>query len=222
MINKETFTFLKQLKKNNTKEWFDANRKIYEVARQNVNDNIALLIKGIEAFDPAIAAASLQVKNCSFRINRDIRFSKNKQPYKTNMAMQFSAGSKVLSKAHYYVHIEPGNCFIGGGMYMPMPPDLNKIRQEIDYNFNDFKKIVTNKKFITVFPKGIEAYDTLQRPPKGYNENNPALSYLKMKGFIALHAVPDEIMQSKIANKEILLACKTVLPLVEFINSALD
>jgi uncharacterized protein (TIGR02453 family) len=222
MIEKQTFDFLKQLKKHNTKVWFDANRHTYEAAKENIKQNIIQLIPALEKIDATIAQAKLEPKHCSFRINRDVRFSKNKDPYKTNMAMQFNVRGKTVGGAGYYIHIEPGNCFAGGGMYLPMPPDLAKIRQEIDYNFKDFKKLISSKAFTTTFTKGIEAYEALQRPPKGYNENNPALTYLKMKGYIALKQYTDAEMMHKDFVKDITKTFSALQPLIHFINKSLD
>ncbi len=222
MIEKQTLDFLKKLKKHNTKEWFDANRSTYEMAKENIKQNILQIIPALEKIDADIAKAHIEPKHCSFRINRDIRFSKNKDPYKTNMGMQFNANGKNVSSAGYYIHIEPGNCFAGGGMYMPMPPDLANIRQEIDYNFKDFKKIITSKNFTNTFTKGIEAYETLQRPPKGYDETNPAITYLKMKGFIAIKQFTDDEMMHKDFTKHVLKTFGALQPLLQFINKALS
>ena len=127
-----TLNFLKKLTKNNNKEWFDKNRSVYEDAKLEVKALVQQTIEKIATFDPSIA--SLEPKDCMFRINRDVRFSKDKSPYKNNMGFMIAPGGKKSIKGCYYVHIEPGNCFVAGGIWVPMPEQLKSIRQEIDYS----------------------------------------------------------------------------------------
>lgn len=124
MIQKATIQFLKDLKLNNHKDWFEANRKVYEAAKADYLQFVASVLKGLVANDETLAL--LQPKDCTFRINRDVRFSKNKAPYKTNMGAGFSKGGKKMMLAGYYFHLEPGASFIAGGVWMPMAPELKK------------------------------------------------------------------------------------------------
>jgi len=124
MLQSSTIKFLKDLKKNNTKEWFDANKKTYESAKKDFLDLTESVLRGIAAKDKSLS--HLESKKCVFRINRDVRFSKDKSPYKTNMGMSVSKGGKSAMAAGYYFHLEPGACFIGGGIYMPMPDEVKK------------------------------------------------------------------------------------------------
>lgn len=164
---------------------------------------------------------NLEPKQCVFRINRDVRFSKNKDPYKTNMGASFSKGGKKVQCAGYYFHLEPGESFIGGGFWMPMAPELNKIRQEIDYNFEAFSKIVNKKKFKTSFGSLNES-EKLTRPPKGYEAENPAIELLKLKSFVVMTAVRDnELTGKELANK-VIDHFETMMPLVDFLNKAID
>ena len=149
MVQKTTLQFLTDLKKNNTKEWFDANRKRYEAAKEDVQNITEKLIKSIGVHDEDIA--QLQVKECTFRINRDVRFSKNKAPYKSNISAIFSKGGKKADTAGYYVHIEPGGAFVAAGYWSPEAKKLASVRQEIDYNFEEWKKILSAKKFKETF-----------------------------------------------------------------------
>ena len=168
MLQKSTLSFLKELKKNNTKEWFDTNRKKYEAAKADFAALTNAVIHGLGKKDPFVA--SLLAKDCTFRINRDVRFSKNKDPYKTNMGMYLSRGGKKSLFAGYYFHLEPGgNSFMGGGLYMPEPDVIKKVRQEIDYNWDEFSKIIKQKKFKTVY-KELQREEgmVLSREPKGY------------------------------------------------------
>jgi uncharacterized protein (TIGR02453 family) len=217
MIDKSTLQFLKSLKKNNVKEWFDANRSKYESAKADVYATIEKLIKAIGAFDEDIAA--LQVKDCSFRINRDVRFSKDKTPYKTNIAGYFAKGGKKSDAAGYYMHIEPGAAFIAAGCWWPEPKHLAAIRQEIDYNFDEWKKIVEAKKFKSVFGE-VAKKDILQRAPKGYDEENPAIGFIKMKSFVVYKQLTDEELLHKDLVKNIVAIFKTALPMVRFLNTA--
>ena len=156
-----------------------------------------------------------------FRINRDVRFSKEKHPYKNNMAMQFNPYGKSLMAAGYYVHIQPGACFLGGGIWMPMAPELKKIRQEIDYNLADFKKILTNKKFVACFGATVQNQQSLTRPPKGYTDDNPALPYLKLKNFVAMQQYTDAEMMDTNMAKNLVKSFEAMQPFIAFLNRAI-
>ncbi len=221
MLQASTISFLKSLKKNNNKDWFDKNRSSYENAKADFVQLVQQLIDKTAKKDPTLAA--LIAKNCIFRINRDVRFSNDKSPYKSNMGASINkAGKKAMFSAGYYFHLEPGNSFVGGGIYMPMAPELKKIRQEIDYNWKDFKKILTDKKFKSIYSdldrsEGI----ALQRVPKGYEQENPAAEYLKLKSYIVILPISDKELQSKDLIKKTVAAFEALQPLVYFLNQAL-
>lgn len=221
MLQQSTLQFLSNLKKNNTKEWFDANKKLYENAKQDFLQLTTDVLNGISTVDTTLS--HLEPKKCIFRINRDVRFSKDKSPYKTNFGMSISKAGKTSFAAGYYFHLEPEQCFMGGGIYMPMPDEVNKIRQEIDYCYTDFKKIITNKKFIETY-KTIEtsAEYSLVRAPKGYDENNPAIQYIKLKSWIATTPVANADITNKNLVKQIVTAFTTLMPLINFINKAVE
>lgn len=218
MIQKSTLQFLDDLNKHNVKEWFDENRKRYEAAKEDIYASIEKLIKSIGTFDEDIAV--LQVKDCTFRINRDIRFAKDKTPYKTNISAYFSRGGKKSDAAGYYVHIEPGKAFAAAGCWWPEAKQLAQIRQEIDYNFDDFKKIISNKKFKQVFTEGIDKKDTLQRAPKSYDEENPAIEFIKLKSFVVYRKLTDAELMSKDFVKTISSIFNAAKSLVDFLNTA--
>ncbi len=220
MIQSTTIKFLKDLKKNNNKPWFEQQRKVYEAAKADLQNMVSVLIPAIAKFDQPIA--HLAVKDCTFRINRDVRFSKNKDPYKSNMAAYFSHGGKKANVAGYYFHIEPGKSYAAGGFYSPMPPELSKIRQEIDYGFDEWKKLLNQKIFKKYFPEGVEGIESLVRPPKGYDENNPAIAYLKMKHFIVSKPFTDEELQSKTLVKDVAKVFETMKPMIDFLNRAVE
>jgi uncharacterized protein (TIGR02453 family) len=219
MINTETIKFLKALEKNNSKEWFDQNRKTYEQAKANY----LLFVEGVLAKMKKVDASliDLEPKQCVFRINRDVRFSKNKAPYKTNMGASFSKGGKKVQCAGYYFHLEPGASFIGGGFWMPMAPELNKIRQEIDYNAADFKKILGHKKFKNNFGSLGET-EKLTRPPKGYEADNPMIEWLKLKSFVVMTTVKDDELTDKGLTDKVVDHFEAMMPLVDFLNKAID
>ena len=218
MLQASTLKFLKDLKKNNNKAWFEKNKNSYLIAKDDLENTTAQLLEGLGKTDKNIA--DLKAKDCLFRIYRDVRFAKDKTPYKTNMGAWMNKGGKKINSAGYYFHCEPGQSFIAGGFYMPMPPELNKIRQEIDYNFDEWKKIVSNKTFKKYFTKGVEGIEVLSRPPKGYDDNNPAIEFLKMKNFIVTRQISDKELQSKTLVKEVLKIYEAMRPLIDFLNHA--
>ncbi|HSC53966.1 MAG TPA: DUF2461 domain-containing protein [Phnomibacter sp.] len=221
MLQKNTLQFLSALKKNNEKAWFDNNRNQYDAAKLDMLGFAENMIKAISTFDNSVA--HIQAKDCLFRINRDVRFSKNKAPYKTNMAMYISrGGKKALDVAGYYVHIEPGASFMAGGIWMPMAPELKKIRQEIDYNFSEFQELLTAKNFKTVFGDLEKGEGTvLSRPPKGYDADNEAIEWLKLKSFIASAPLPDALLTDKKLVATLGKNFETMYPLIQFLNRAL-
>ncbi len=219
MLQTSTLQFLKQLSKNNNKPWFDENRKKYELAKADFIQLISGVIDSISKFDGSVK--ELESKKCIFRINRDVRFSKDKSPYKTNLGASISAGGKKISIAGYYFHCEPGKSFLAGGFYMPDPEQLSKIRQEIDYNFDEWKKIIQNKTFKKYFPAGIEGIDVLSRPPKGYEPSNPAIEFLKMKCFIISHPLTDKELTEKDLLKKSGQVYAGMWPLIQFLNTAI-
>jgi uncharacterized protein (TIGR02453 family) len=221
MLQASTLKFLKDLKKNNNKPWFDAHRKQFEAAKSDFAGFIQALIDKHGKNDESIA--HLKAKDCTFRINRDVRFSKDKSPYKDNMGGYMSRGGKKSPFAGYYFHCQPGRCFAGGGLWMPMPPDLNKVRQEIDYNFNDFKKIIGSKKFKSIYGDlSRDAEYILTRVPKGYDADNPAAAYLKLKSFVALSFFKESDLTSKDLLKKTVAAFEALQPMIEFINEAIS
>lgn len=215
-MDRTTLQFLKGLKAHNDKAWIDANRKSYEAARQDFEAFVSSLIKELGKMDPALEG--LQAKQCIFRLNRDIRFSKDKAPYKTHFGAAFSRGGRKGSDAGYYIHLEPGASFAGGGMWMPDAEQLRKIRQEIDYNFADFNRIIHAKRFKDTFSE-IDG-EQLVRPPKGYDEANPAIEYLKLKSFTVGVPLTDKDIEAANLVKSAIAIFKTMQPFIDFMNTA--
>lgn len=219
MLQPATIRFLVDLKKNNNRDWFEKNRKLYEAAKADYLAFVTSVLAAMQQKDTTLQ--NLEPKQCVFRINRDVRFSKDKSPYKTNMGASFSKGGKKVQLAGYYFHLEPGECFIGGGLWMPMAPELKKVRQEIDYCYDEFDKIITNKKFAAQFGS-LDQSEKLSRPPKGYEEDNAAIEYLKLKSFIASCPVKDADLTNKDLVKKVVAAFDTMQPLIHFLNRALE
>jgi len=221
MLNASTLYFLEQLKINNHKEWFENNRNLYNNAKANYLQLVTDILKELSKTDASLSF--LQAKDCTYRINRDVRFSKNKAPYKTNMGAGISKGGKKLMLAGYYLHCEPSQSFIAAGVWMPLAPELKKIRQEIDYSFEEFKTIVEDKslqKLNISLEKGKDVM--LTRPPKGYDELNPAIDFLKMKSFILSTSISDKTLTSKHLVDTVVTACNTMKPFIDFLNRGLE
>lgn len=220
MIQATSLKFLKDLAKNNNREWFEKNRSKYEDTKADFIALTDAVIKQLAKKDNTIAD---QVgKDCIYRINRDVRFSKNKAPYKNNLAASIIMGGKKAEHAGYYIQIQPGKCFIGGGKYMTDPPMLKKIRQEIDYSWEEFQKIIKNKKFVSVYgdldrSEGMQ----LSREPKGYEKDNPAIDYIKFKSWVAITDISDADITGKDAVKKIVAALEALHPLIVFLNRAI-
>lgn len=219
MLQTTTIKFLKELKKNNNREWFDVNRKLYENAKADFLNLVNEVLHEMQLKDSSLQG--LEPKQCVFRINRDVRFSKDKSPYKSNMGASFNKGGKKSMLAGYYFQLEPGGSFIAGGIWMPPAAELKKVRQEIDYNFDEFQKIISSKKFVAQFGD-IDKTQALVRPPKGYDEANEAIEYLKLKSFIAHLPVEDETLTQKDLVKKIVSAFDTMQPLIHFLNRGIE
>jgi len=218
MIQPATFDFLQQLSKHNNKEWFDKNRKKYEAAKKDHEQFVNELLQLISEKEPGFEGQ--KAKDCTFRIFRDVRFSKNKDPYKNNFGAVFAKGGKKTTGAGYYVHLEPGKSFIGGGIWMPDGETMKKIRQEIDYNFNAFQKIVDEKNFKKTF--GEVKGERLKKAPQGYAEENPAIDFLKLKSFTVGASVGDKEVLDKNFNSKMLKIMAIMKPFIDFLNRAVE
>jgi uncharacterized protein (TIGR02453 family) len=222
LITASTLSFLKSLKKNNNKPWFDANKSKYLEVRNNFEEFVALLLQKMALFDEDLK--ELEYKNCVFRINRDVRFSKDKTPYKINFSASFNKGGKKSIYAGYYLHMQPGgNSFIGGGLWRPEPEQLKKVRQEIDYCFPEFKKIIE----VPAFKKNYGGLEKDQNQmliniPKGYEKENPAADFLRMKSFVATKNIADDDLTNPKFMNQIVDSYKTLKPLLNFINRSFE
>lgn len=221
MISTLSLKFLEELRKNNHREWFLTHKKEYEASKKEFTDFVNELIVKHGSRDASIA--HLQAKDCLFRINRDVRFSKDKSPYKTNFGASISAGGKKGGLAGYYFHLEPGGSFVGGGLYMPEAPQLAKVRQEIDYSWEEFLEIFKKENFKRIYGD-LDRSDEFRliRMPKGYENDHPAAEYLKLKSFVAIKQLSDEEVLNANLPDQILEAFTALQPLNELINRGLD
>jgi uncharacterized protein (TIGR02453 family) len=221
MITKTTLQFLKQLEKNNNKPWFDEHRKEYESAKKDFLQLTEKILNELSDIDTEVA--HLAPKDCVFRINRDVRFSKNKSPYKTNMGMSIAKGGKKGIFAGYYFHLEPGKSFVGGGLYMPMASEINKVRQEIDYCSEEWTAILNNKTFKRIYGDIERSADiSLSRPPKGYDASHSCINDLKLKSWIATKEIKDELLTTPQLRKTIIESFQALQPLLQFINRSIE
>jgi uncharacterized protein (TIGR02453 family) len=214
---KKSLSFLSDLKENNHRDWFKANRPRYDEARGEFLEFVQDLINGIQVFDPTVGPVS--PKDCMFRINRDIRFTRDKSPYKTNFGAFIVPGGKKSGHAGYYFHLDPDGSFAGGGVYRPMPDILKKIRNEIYGNPEEFREIIEGKEFRSHFG---ELYDErLKTPPKGFPKDFEHIDLLKYTSYIVSRGMDRETLTSGSLSAETLKAFRLIHPMNRFINYAL-
>ncbi|MCC8425166.1 DUF2461 domain-containing protein [Mucilaginibacter sp. UR6-11] len=219
MIQQQTLDFLKELVDNNNRDWFMANKARFDVARQNVIDFTGRFIKLMHEVDPALSP-DLDPKKCVMRIYRDIRFSKNKTPYKNNFGVSLPTSGTKLGGAEYYLQIQPGKSFIAGGYWMPDAPHLKAIRQEIDYNAHDLTAIIDAPEFVKLFGD-FRNQDKLKTLPRDYTAENENIELLKLKSFIVTHPLKDKELMSGKAAEDIAQLCSKIYPLNVFLRNAI-
>ncbi len=216
MIQKSTFNFLKALKRNNNRDWFAKNKHLYEDAKKDFEIFVDELIHRIIDFDPTVIG--LQAKDCTFRIYKDVRFSKDKTPYKTNMGASINEGGRKMPIPGYYFHLEPNGCFLAGGLYMPAPDKLLAVREKIESGKGDFRKIVTANEFKKYFNELWE--DKLKTAPKGFPKDHPDIEYLKYKSFTAFHNIGDDIVLSPQIFNYSVKVFKAMKPFLDYLSEA--
>jgi len=220
MIYQESIDFLKDLAVNNNREWFAANKERYDKARENVIDFTTKVLDSVRKIEAGMDE-NLDAKKCVMRIYRDIRFSKNKAPYKNNFGVSMPISGLKGGGVEYYLHIQPGNSFIGGGYWMPEAPHLKAIRQEIDYNADYLKKIIDDKAFVKLFGD-FRKQEQLKSVPKGYEPDNENIDLLKLKSFVAWHKLEDKELTAPGAEKLVADVCSMIHPLNVFLKNALS
>ena len=214
-MQSSTLQFLRNLEKNNNRDWFNENKTLYQEAQQDVISFVEKLIEEMADFDEEMG--KLEAKKSVFRIYRDTRFSKDKTPYKTNFGagLGMGKGNKISG---YYLHIEPGKSFLAGGVYKPEPSVLKTIRQEISAFGDEFLEILEQDEFRNYF-RGLSVEDKLKKVPQGFEKDDKMAEYLKLKHFIVTHPVSDEQLLSENAVKEFTEIFKAMKPLNDFLQT---
>ena len=214
-ITPETLDFFKQIAENNNKVWFENNRPLYEAAKANFLEFMGVLLPKIRTIDQIVEK---DLKKYASRIHRDIRFSKNKSPYKNNISSLIERALDY-KKCPFYIHIQPNGSFMGAGVYQPDPALLKRVRQEIDYNSSELHKIIGKPSFKEKFGK--ITGDSLVRPPKGYEEDNPNIELLKLKFYIVRKDFLDEEVISPDFVDNLAEMYREAIPFFEFLDNAI-
>ncbi len=220
MIKLDTFEFLNDLAVNNERNWFHQNKARHDAARKDVLNFTAELIQQLSKIDIAIPV-ELDPGSCVMRIYRDIRFSKDKTPYKENFGIGISPNGKNFNGPGYYLQIQPDECFLAGGCWMPEPELLRSIRQEIDYNGTDFHTVIDNSTFKEYFGT-IDSEYKLKSAPKGYDSDHPDIEFLKLKSFSFSHKLNNKVLTTSGAAKEVARGFQILFPFIKFLRNAIS
>ena len=215
---KNLIDFLSNLSENNNRDWFNDNKKTFVKLKEDFENFIQELIPKINEIDPTIG--QVEAKNCVFRIYRDVRFSKNKAPYKTHFGAYIASGGRKSKTCGYYMHIEPEQAFIAAGLYAPESSILKEIRYEIMDNTENFKKIIENKEFKKYY-SGLVG-EKLKTAPKGFPKDFKDLELIKFKSFEVVHSVDKDDVSLGNLEKHILDAIKVAVPYNRFFNKVIE
>lgn len=221
MLKKDTFSFLSRLAKNNNRDWMNAHREEYLGCMEDFEALVSLLIDEIAKFDKDISASALTAKDCIPRLNRDLRFAKDKSPYKTYLYAVISKDGRKSGNAVYYLVIEPGKSSFGAGAFQPEAKNLKKLHQEIDYNLEEWTKLAGDKKLLEEFPDGIVSNKYLKKTPKNVEEDNPAIEFLKMKDFFLTKSYADDFFSKQDNLNIILTGYRSAQKLNTYVNMTL-
>ncbi|WP_373515013.1 DUF2461 domain-containing protein [Persicitalea sp.] len=214
MLSKNTLQFLLDLSKNNNRDWFLENRKRYDTAKADFTKLTEKVLNEVSKFEEL---GKTQPKDCVFRINRNLRFTRDKRPYKNNFSMAIGPGGRHSGRIDYYLQIQPGDqSFLGAGMWSPTAEQLAKYRQEVDYNAAELKKIIENETFRNYFPEIHGA--TLKTSPKGFSRDHPEIELLRRKELFFSHRIMDKEVLSENFVTEILHAIHLIKPYCDFLN----
>ena len=214
-ISPSLLAFLSELKQHNSREWFAEHKASYESEKAIFDGLIEQLIQEFSAFENMDGVLK---KHCSYRLYRDVRFSKNKDPYKTWFSASFSEGGRKSGYMDYYLHIEPGGkSFLGGGMYNPTPEQLAAYRQEVDYNGATLRGIVESPSFVKLF--GEAEGDLLKKNPKGFDPDPADEVYLRRKQLFYWHHFSDNELVSPDFTSKLMLAARQLKPFLDFLNA---
>jgi len=218
MIDPKTFTFLKNISENNNREWFASNKEEHDLGRDNVLDFVSDLIAEITKIDKEVPDV-LNPKDCVMRIYRDVRFSPDKTPYKTNFGIGISPFGKTFKGPGYYLHIEPDKSFVAGGLWFPEASVLKNIRQEIDYNYAELEEAIESDNFKNYFNE-LDREGALKTSPKGYPLDHPNIELLKLKSFTASHYLTNKELSGSGAAKTVATGFANLYPFIKFLRNA--
>ena len=211
-IEGSTIKFLKDLEKNNNREWFTVHKDQYEAALENVKKFKDAVVKGVGKKD-------MIEDGRVFRIYRDVRFSKDKAPYKNNFGIHFTRSGRER-RGGYYLHIEPGKSFVGGGFWAPEPADLKRIRDEFAFDDKPIRKITSNKTFVKYF--GTLNGEELKTAPSGYERDHPAIDLIRKKQYIIGRNFKDKEVLDKSFLKEVILTFEAMRPFFDYMSEVLS
>ena len=220
-FSQASFDFLSSLAKNNNRDWFNEHKQQYEaVVRNPALDFIADMSYELVKISPHFVAIPKKVGGSLMRVHRDVRFGKDKRPYKTNVGIQFRhVLGKDVHAPGFYVHLEPEGCFVGVGIWRPESPALAKIRNTIVEKPDNWKKIKKDKKFNQLF--ALEG-DSLVNPPRGFPKEHPFLEDLKRKDFIAMSPLSDTTVCSTRFKTQVMQRIKVSVPFMQFLCKSLE
>lgn len=219
MVNKEILTFLKQLKENNNRDWFNAHKERYKKVNQEFHLLVNQIISIIKRFDESLGL--LNAKECMFRIYRDVRFSPDKSPYKTHFGAFIAPGGRKSIKPGYYFHLEPGGTLLAGGVWQPPADVLKHIRQDIYNQIDEFKSIIESNCFKGHFKEFYDPYK-LKMPPKGFPKDFPDIDLLKHKNYTVSKTIPDDVVLSDRFSTEIEEVYRCLHRFNEFMDQSID
>ncbi|WP_265129458.1 DUF2461 domain-containing protein [Chryseobacterium oranimense] len=208
---KKTFEFLKQLEKNNTREWFALDKPEYDAV---VKENKAFFNKIYTELQEHDNLKGIHI----FRIYRDVRFSKDPTPYKTNFGVGYSR-SKPMLRGGYYIHLEPGNSFVGGGFWGPDAKDLLRIRKEFEISTAEIEKITSEETFVKYFGQ-IEG-DAVKTAPRGFDKDHPSIDLIRKKQYVVRRKFTDKEVLSDGFQKEALLTLLAMRPFFDYMSEVL-
>ncbi len=216
-MNTEILQFLKELSANNNREWFQENKKRYDVLHKVFLEEIQELIEGIALFDQQ--AIGLQAKDCQYRIYRDLRFSPDKTPYKTHFGAYIALGGRASERAGYYFHLQPDGCVLAGGVWCPQPKLLKMLRQDIYDNMDEFVEIIEKPSFKASY---VMEGEMLKRMPVGYPSDLEHGEVLRYKDYSFVAYKPDTFFTAADWKEQTLQCFKELLPVNNFLNYTVD
>jgi uncharacterized protein (TIGR02453 family) len=210
-------SFLEELSQNNHKTWFDAHRPAYNVARDMFEQFINDLIDEFRASD---RLQGLSARDCMARIYRDVRFSKDKSPYKTNMAAMIAPGGWKTARLGYYISIGArAQSMVAGGLYNPTPEQLDQFRQAIDQDATEFKQLTAAKEFVEAF--GTLEGERLKTAPKGYDRAHSEIELLQLKQIIVVQRFSNEDVLGAHFEGQVMQACRAMRPFLDYLSGIL-